>query len=83
MPSTRSTRKSASTRSLGGITETLSSLGLPLRTEIAAEELIKSLALDKKRGGAGMRLVVPEELGRCRILEMSLEEASDWLRDGI
>ena len=61
----------------------LTELGLPVGTTLPADELIAALAGDKKLGSAGMRLIVPEEPGRCRILELSFDEAAEWLRDGM
>ena len=40
------------------------------------------MALDKKRTGSTMHLVVPEAIGRCRILAVPVAEIPDWLRAG-
>ena len=37
---------------------------------------------DKKMTGGTMHLVVPEAVGRCRVLALPAEELGDWLREG-
>jgi 3-dehydroquinate synthetase len=38
---------------------------------------------DKKRGSGGLTLVVPEEIGRCVLKTMSLDEVREMLRLGL
>ena len=44
------------------------SIGLPTETDFSLKELAAAMALDKKAKGSTMHLVVPEAIGRCRIL---------------
>ena len=56
--------------------------GLPTETAYPLPELAAAVCTDKKRTGSVMHLVVPQEIGRCEILAVPLEEIPDWLRAG-
>ena len=60
----------------------LSGFGLPTTTEYTAAELAPAMLSDKKMTGSGLRLVVPEDIGRCRIVSAAADELPGWLRDG-
>ena len=64
------------------LTAALRDYGLPTETDFSTEELAAAMALDKKRSGSTMHLVVPEAIGRCRILAVPAAEIPDWLRAG-
>ena len=56
--------------------------GLPTETDYSADELFAALGTDKKLTGSTMHLVIPEDIGRCRIEAMPLAEAKELLRLG-
>ena len=60
----------------------LKRFGLPTGTDYGADELFAALGTDKKLSGSTMHLVIPEDIGRCRIEAMPLEEAKALLRLG-
>ncbi len=56
--------------------------GLPTGTDIPAEALCRAALSDKKLSGGQLRLIVPEEIGKCRVEEIAPEALSEWLKDG-
>ncbi len=60
----------------------LKKCGLPTGTEYTADELSRAMLSDKKIAGGRLRLVVPEDIGRCRIVPAAADELPGWLRDG-
>lgn len=60
----------------------LKACGLPTETDYSRRELLEALLRDKKRSGTVLPLVLPEEIGRCRIEEVPVAELEDWLRLG-
>ena len=56
--------------------------GLPTEAEWPAEEMMKACLSDKKTTGTHIRIVVPEEIGKCRIRTIPTEELGRWLRMG-
>ena len=56
--------------------------GLPVETEIPQEQLAAAMLRDKKRDGNQIRLVVPEDIGRCRVLPVAIDELYAWLEAG-
>ncbi len=56
--------------------------GLPVETELRAEDLAAAMLADKKRDGDRIHLVFPEEIGRCGIYAVALEELTTLLRQG-
>ena len=60
----------------------LERFGLPTGTDYGADELFAALGTDKKRSGSTMHLVIPEDIGRCRIEAMPLDEVRELLRLG-
>ncbi len=61
---------------------TLTINGLPWNCDIPKEEILAQIALDKKRQGDKIKLIVPIRVGECEIREMSLEEAKEFLSKG-
>lgn len=55
---------------------------LPTETEYTADELSRAMLSDKKIAGGRLRLVVPEDIGSCRIVPAAADELPGWLRDG-
>lgn len=53
---------------------------LPTELPFAVEELVPAMAGDKKRSGNKLTLVLPERVGKCRLLSLSFDEAMDFLR---
>jgi 3-dehydroquinate synthase len=62
------------------LSELLLQFGLPVVSEYTASQLMDAIRMDKKRAGDTLTLVVPEEIGRCRLLPVPLAEVPDWLR---
>ncbi len=67
---------------LDALLSLLEAYGLPTATEIPLQDLWQGMRNDKKRTGGTLPLVVPEAVGRCRILPVPVEELGDWLRQG-
>lgn len=61
----------------------LQKLELPLACSYRLDELFPYLLRDKKRHGDKMDLVVPIEIGNCRIETMPAARAADWLKAGM
>ena len=60
---------------LARLTALLQTLGLPRELpDIPAESLIRAMRRDKKRDGARLTAVLPEEIGRCRTETVDPEE---------
>ncbi|MBQ5566909.1 MAG: 3-dehydroquinate synthase, partial [Oscillospiraceae bacterium] len=55
---------------------------LPTETAYSAQELYRAALNDKKLSGGTLELVVPEEIGRCRLEMIAADEIPSWLRDG-
>lgn len=57
----------------------LTRYGLPLRTDISADELLQATLSDKKRQGDTLTLVVPQTIGRCILHQISTDELPRWI----
>ena len=55
---------------------------LPQETEFTTDELLKNALKDKKRAGDSLTLVVPETLGKSRLLEISADDLKSWIEMG-
>ena len=55
---------------------------LPLGTDFSARELAAAALSDKKMAGGKLHLIVPETVGRCRILPVPPTELASWLNAG-
>ena len=62
--------------------EALRANGLPDVCPYPAERLLETAMLDKKRRGGVITLVVPEKIGRCRLMDIPLGELADWIKAG-
>lgn len=47
---------------------------LPVSTDIPMEELVKAAAVDKKRKGNRLTLILPKRIGDCRLYDINIEE---------
>ncbi len=56
--------------------------GLPTEASWPADEMARMAASDKKSSGSSLRLIVPERIGKCRILPVPTSDLSAWLLDG-
>ena len=61
----------------------LEQYGLPTATKLSADVLLDNALGDKKRRDHTITLVVPEEIGHCRLLKIPVEELKIWLRAGM
>ena len=71
-----------SPRAAERIVALLEKTGLPVTTDIGATELFEAALSDKKRRGDSIRLILPEEIGRCRIEPVPAADLIGWMRDG-
>ncbi len=60
----------------------LEKYGLPTDTDFSAARLAEAALSDKKFSGGRIHLIVPEKVGRCRILPVPASELADWLKAG-
>ena len=65
------------------ILEILKAYGLPTGTADDPGILADIALSDKKRSGGTLDLIVPEAIGRCRILPVPVEDTPDWVRAGM
>ena len=56
------------------IQRTLRGLSLPTETDFSAKELAETALSDKKRRGDEITLILPEEIGRCRLYPVPVAE---------
>lgn len=56
--------------------------GLPTECPYPTDMLLGALSADKKIFGTRLNLVVPTDIGACRLLPVGVDELSGWLRDG-
>lgn len=56
--------------------------GLPTECPYPADMLLGALSADKKIFWTRLNLVVPTDIGACRLLPVGVDELSGWLRDG-
>ena len=58
----------------------LSAYGLPDEIPYSPEDLARAAMADKKKAGDKLRIVVPEEAGRCVILSIPAKELVEWAK---
>ena len=56
--------------------------GMQLKTDIPANELAAAACSDKKRTGDSITLVVPENIGKCRLIPTPMSELEGIIRRG-
>ena len=71
-----------SEKTLAELLELLEQYGLPVRCEYSLDEMYAASLLDKKLTGGMMHLIVPEEIGRCRIVAVATEDVKSWMEAG-
>ena len=59
----------------------LDAYGLPTAYDISAEELFKIASGDKKTKGTSITLVMPERIGKCRLVKLTLSEFQIMLNE--
>lgn len=64
------------------VLETLEKCGLPTRIPYDRADMLSAALSDKKATASGVRLIVPEKIGRCRIIEVTAQELEDWMSAG-
>lgn len=57
--------------------------GLPVSTRFGADELFAAMMADKKRASDSLTLVLPLGIGACERRRVSLDEAREFLKDGL
>lgn len=57
--------------------------GLPTQTEYSPNALLNAMLSDKKRAGTNITLVLPEEIGKCRLEKLSVEDMNALLRPAL
>ena len=67
----------------GRIIKILHRFELPISTGYGAADLLSCALSDKKRTGSTVHLVVPEQIGKCRIEPMSVEKIQSFLEAGL
>ena len=67
---------------LSDVLAVLRQYGLPTESPYGSDELLRALTLDKKISGGSLHLIVPEAVGRCRMVSVPLSELPDWLAAG-
>ena len=60
----------------------LEKYGLPRTTDIPLDALFQAGLSDKKVSGSMLNLIVPEEIGKCRIFPIPAAELRDWMSAG-
>ena len=60
----------------------LRAYGLPTDCDDSAKALAAAMMNDKKMTGSTMHLVVPETVGKCRVLPVPATELTEWLHQG-
>ena len=65
------------------IVSTIQSFGLPVCTDFTAAQLYQSAVSDKKRSGSTLRMIVPVNIGDCRILPMNMDDVETFIEEGL
>ena len=65
------------------ILNTVERFGLPVSTEYDASALFSCALSDKKRSGSHVDLIVPYEIGDCRIIPMELTQIRSFIQAGL
>lgn len=65
------------------LTALLEKFGLPAGTDISPEALYEKALSDKKFAEGKIHLIVPEDIGKVRIIPVDKDEMKLWLKDGL
>ena len=60
----------------------LQQYGLPTGCDYPAEEMLRTVVHDKKSSGSSINLIVPTQIGSCRIRKTPASELLAWLQAG-
>ena len=58
----------------------LEQYGLPTGAVMAKDEVLKTIALDKKKKGGAITLVVLDKIGEARLMKIPCEELASYIR---
>ena len=61
----------------------LMAFGLPVKTDYSAPELYRFTLSDKKRSAKGIRLILPDAIGNCRVEAISLTQLQSFIEAGL
>ncbi len=61
----------------------LHQFGLPVRTEITAEQLFSASLNDKRRSGKAVNLILPRKIGSCVIQSTPLDQLEAFIKAGL
>lgn len=64
------------------LTALLRQYHLPVEVPYPAAQLLEIAKSDKKTAGKTVNLIVPEKIGRCRVVPIQTDEILDWLTAG-
>ena len=64
------------------ITTILNKYSLPTEVPYRLDDMVSAAFTDKKMSGSTMRIVVPERIGKCRIMSIPAEELRTWMERG-
>ena len=64
------------------LTALLHQYHLPVEVPYPAAQLLEIAKSDKKTAGKTVNLIVPEKIGRCRVVSIQTDEILDWLTAG-
>lgn len=56
---------------------------LPTATNYTANEILRVALADKKRAGGSINLIVPVEIGDCRIVKTPLNDLESFIKEGL
>ena len=62
------------------IIEGIRALGLPTENPYSLAEILPVMASDKKRTGASISMIIPEEIGKCFVKKLSMDELEDFIK---
>ncbi len=80
---TRASESAGSSNRLSSrVEQTLSRFGLPLHTDISPEELLSAAMMDKKSQGQTINVIIPEDIGKCRITSISFTALLELFKKG-
>ena len=61
----------------------LQKFNLPTATDFTAKQLFASALSDKKRSGGTVNLIVPENIGECKIIPTPIDELESLIEEGL
>lgn len=65
------------------IARLLAKNSLPATCDFPAKQLYQAALADKKRKGSSIALVLPEEIGKCRVHEIGIDELLQFIEKGL